>query len=119
MAALSLTTAVKLGRSALRFHGGVGKVMFPRRPDHDRSHDRARARRRADDEAGPRGHEECRDYSGAAAPSPVRSKLAAEPALRTHVLATVASGFAHTREELLEFLDNTLYATQTDDAGRL
>ncbi|MFD1598409.1 ATP-dependent DNA helicase [Halobellus rarus] len=52
-------------------------------------------------------------------PEPVRSKLAAEPALRTHVLATVASGFAHTRAELLEFLDQTLYATQTDDSGRL
>lgn len=50
---------------------------------------------------------------------PVRSKLAAEPALRTHVLATVASGFASTRSGLLEFLDNTLYAAQTDDAGRL
>ncbi|PHQ39855.1 ski2-type helicase [Halorubrum persicum] len=52
-------------------------------------------------------------------PEPVRSKLAAEPALRTHVLATVASGFASTREGLLAFLDNTLYATQTDDEGRL
>ncbi|MFD1685097.1 ATP-dependent DNA helicase [Halobellus litoreus] len=52
-------------------------------------------------------------------PEPVRSKLAAEPALRTHVLATVASGFAHTRSELLEFLDQTLYATQTDESGRL
>ncbi len=52
-------------------------------------------------------------------PEPVRSKLAAEPALRTHVLATVASGFAHTREELLGFLDRTLYATQTDESGRL
>ena len=52
-------------------------------------------------------------------PEPVHSKLAAEPALRTHVLATVASGFAHTREELLEFLDRTLYATQTDESGRL
>jgi len=50
---------------------------------------------------------------------PVRSKLAAEPALRTHVLATVASGFASTRDGLLSFLDNTLYATQTDDEGRL
>ena len=50
---------------------------------------------------------------------PVRSKLAAEPALRTHVLATVASGFAATRDGLLAFLDNTLYATQTDDEGRL
>ncbi|ELZ89704.1 ATP-dependent DNA helicase [Haloferax sulfurifontis] len=52
-------------------------------------------------------------------PEDVRSKLAAEPALRTHLLATVASGFAHTREGLLEFLDQTLYATQTDDPERL
>ncbi|SDX74008.1 ATP-dependent DNA helicase [Halobellus clavatus] len=52
-------------------------------------------------------------------PEPVRSKLAAEPALRTHALATVASGFAHTRAELLEFLGRTLYATQTDDSSRL
>ncbi|WP_363467171.1 ATP-dependent DNA helicase [Halogeometricum borinquense] len=50
---------------------------------------------------------------------PVRSKLAAEPALRTHLLATIASGFAHTREGLLDFLDQTLYATQTDEPGRL
>ena len=54
-----------------------------------------------------------------AEPEPVRSKLAAEPALRTHVLATIASGFAATRDGLLSFLDNTLYATQTDDEGRL
>ncbi|MFB6107162.1 MAG: ATP-dependent DNA helicase [Halobacteriaceae archaeon] len=52
-------------------------------------------------------------------PEPVRSKLAAEPALRTHVLATVATGFARSREALLGFLDDTLYATQTDDPGRL
>lgn len=52
-------------------------------------------------------------------PEPVRSKLAAEPALRTHVLATVASGFAASRSELLAFLDRTLYATQTADPGRL
>ncbi|SFR32333.1 ATP-dependent DNA helicase [Halogeometricum limi] len=50
---------------------------------------------------------------------PVRSKLAAEPALRTHLLATVASGFAHTREGVLDFLGQTLYATQTDEPGRL
>ena len=39
-----------------------------------------------------------------AEPEPVRSKLAAEPALRTHILATVASGFARSREGLLDFL---------------
>ncbi|QLG60919.1 ATP-dependent DNA helicase [Halorarum salinum] len=54
-----------------------------------------------------------------AEPEAVRSKLAAEPALRTHVLATVASGFATSREGLLDFLDRTLYASQTDDDARL
>ncbi|WP_440772412.1 ATP-dependent DNA helicase [Natronorubrum sp. DTA28] len=52
-------------------------------------------------------------------PEAVRSKLAAEPALRTHVLATIASGFARTREGLLEFLEATLYASQSTEAGRL
>ncbi|GAB3690917.1 ATP-dependent DNA helicase [Salinarchaeum chitinilyticum] len=52
-------------------------------------------------------------------PEPVQSKLAAEPALRTHVLATVASGFARSREELLSFLEETLYASQTTEAGRI
>jgi helicase len=52
-------------------------------------------------------------------PEPVRSKLAAEPALRTHVLATVASGFATSRKGVLDFLSGTLYATQTDDDRRL
>ena len=54
-----------------------------------------------------------------AEPEPVRSKLAAEPALRTHVLATVASGFARSRAGVLEFLEGTLYAEQTPDRDRL
>jgi helicase len=52
-------------------------------------------------------------------PEPVRSKLAAEPALRTHVLATIATGFAGSREELLSFLERTLYASQSAEPGRL
>jgi helicase len=52
-------------------------------------------------------------------PEPVRSKLAAEPALRTHVLAAIATGFTTTEDSLHEFLGETLYATQTDDPGRL
>ena len=54
-----------------------------------------------------------------AEPEPVRSKLAAEPALRTHVLATIASSFARTRDELLAFLGETLHASQADDAAQL
>jgi helicase len=52
-------------------------------------------------------------------PEPVQSKLAAEPALRTHLLATVASGFARSRDALLEFLERTLYASHTAEGGRL
>ncbi|GAB7019047.1 ATP-dependent DNA helicase [Halostagnicola bangensis] len=52
-------------------------------------------------------------------PEPVRSKLAAEPALRTHVLATIASGFARTRRGLLEFMQATLYASQSTEGSRL
>ena len=52
-------------------------------------------------------------------PEPVESKLAAEPALRTHTLATVASGFANSRGGLVEFLEQTLYATQTPAPAEL
>jgi helicase len=52
-------------------------------------------------------------------PEPVGSKLAAEPALRTHVLATVATGFARSREGLRSFLEDTLYAIQSDDPSHL
>ena len=54
-----------------------------------------------------------------AEPEPVRSKLAAEPALRTHILATVASGFASSREGLLDFLASTLHATQNAERDQL
>ncbi|MFB6282008.1 MAG: helix-hairpin-helix domain-containing protein, partial [Haloferacaceae archaeon] len=54
-----------------------------------------------------------------AEPEPIRSKLAAQPALRTHLLATVASGFARSRAGLLDFLDRTLYAAQTDGRGEI
>ena len=50
-----------------------------------------------------------------AEPEPVQSKLAAEPAMRTHLLATIASGFADSREGILEFLQETLYASQTNE----
>ncbi|MFB6172037.1 MAG: ATP-dependent DNA helicase, partial [Haloarculaceae archaeon] len=52
-------------------------------------------------------------------PEPVRSKLAAEPAMRTHLLATVASGFAASRTDLLAFLEQTLYAAQSGTGDRL
>ncbi|WP_123536926.1 ATP-dependent DNA helicase [Halosimplex salinum] len=54
-----------------------------------------------------------------AEPEDIESKLAAEPALRTHILATVASGFANSREGLLEFLEQTLHASQNADRVQL
>jgi helicase len=52
-------------------------------------------------------------------PEELRSKLVAEPALRMHVLSTVASGFARSRTALVEFLRETLYAVQEADPNRL
>jgi len=49
-------------------------------------------------------------------PEPVYSKLANRASLRTHVLSTVTSGFASSRDELLDFLDATFYAYQEENA---
>jgi helicase len=51
-------------------------------------------------------------------PEAVTSKLASQDALRTHVLATVANGFATSRGELLDVLEGTFYAAQ-EEAGVL
>jgi len=40
------------------------------------------------------------------------SKLGCENALRTHILSTIATGFARSMEELLEFMGATFYSTQ-------
>jgi helicase len=54
-------------------------------------------------------------YIGAE-PEAINSKLAREDALRTHVLATVASGFADSREGLIDVFGSTFYAHQDPDA---
>jgi len=47
-----------------------------------------------------------------AKPERIWSRLAVESVLRSHVLATVASGFAHSEQGLLDFFRRTLYAHQ-------
>jgi helicase len=47
-------------------------------------------------------------------PEEIFSKLAMEPALRTHLLSTMATGFAKDAEELKRFVDSTFYAHQQD-----
>lgn len=46
-------------------------------------------------------------------PEKISSRLANESALRTHILASIAGGFARSREELLEFLGGTFFAYQS------
>jgi helicase len=47
-----------------------------------------------------------------AKPERIWSKLGIEGTLRTHVLATIASGFAHSERGVFDFFDMTLYAHQ-------
>ncbi|MDY6765636.1 MAG: ATP-dependent DNA helicase [Halobacteria archaeon] len=49
-------------------------------------------------------------------PEAVYSKLANQTALRTHILSTVASGFAGSRSDLLSFLEETFYSYQESEA---
>jgi len=49
-------------------------------------------------------------------PEAVTSKLASQDALRTHVLATIANGFATSRADLLDVLDGTFYAAREESA---
>lgn len=45
------------------------------------------------------------------------SKLGTENALRTHVLSTISTGFARTKEELMDFLEATFFAFQYSNFG--
>ncbi len=45
-------------------------------------------------------------------PERIWSKLATEPALRTHILSSIATNFTETYEELIDFLKETFYAKQ-------
>ncbi len=52
-------------------------------------------------------------------PEPIDSKLAAEPALRTHVNAAIATGFARDIDALERFLAGTFYASQSGSGTHL
>ncbi|MEM2899553.1 MAG: DEAD/DEAH box helicase, partial [Thermoplasmata archaeon] len=47
------------------------------------------------------------------------SKLGTEPALRVHILASVATGYASTYEEILKFIGHTFFAHQQKNTGNL
>ncbi len=56
-----------------------------------------------------------------AEPERITSKLATEPALRTHVLASIAAGYVGDVDGLLDFMGHTFFAYQygTSDVGRV
>ena len=47
-------------------------------------------------------------------PEPINSKLGAENALRSHILALIATNTANTREGIMEFMSRTFFAMQSD-----
>lgn len=47
-----------------------------------------------------------------AEPERIYSKLASEPVLRSHILASIASGYARSMGDLMAIMGNTLYARQ-------
>ncbi len=49
-----------------------------------------------------------------APPESITSKLGTKPSLRTHILASVATGFVASREELDEFIESTFFAVQME-----
>lgn len=49
----------------------------------------------------------------------IYSKLAVEPVLRTYVLSLIASGFASSEEELVEFFSRTFWAHHYKDTAKL
>ena len=53
-----------------------------------------------------------------AAPERIKSKLASEPALRSHVLASIASGYVTSLKSMLDFIGQTFFAYQYE-AGRV
>lgn len=47
-------------------------------------------------------------------PEDIWSKLGVETTLRTHLLSTIATGFAQSREQLFDFIESTFYACQQE-----
>lgn len=62
----------------------------------------------------PRDLQELKEHYLLGEPESIRSKLGSEPALRIHTLATIATGYARDRGELMDFIDRSFFAHQMD-----
>ena len=52
-------------------------------------------------------------------PEDIHSKLAVEPVLRTYLLSLISSGFVKSREDILDFFEDSFWAFQFQDMDRL
>jgi helicase len=106
-------------REVYRFEGGVGQVTIPvleikqmcgraGRPRYDSEGEAVLLARTEEEKDFLMENYLLND------PEEIFSKLGSEPVLRSHVLATVATGTASSRESLMDFMGSTFFAHQTE-----
>jgi len=96
----------------LEFHQMCGRAGRPQYDEYGEAVALARGKREA---------EAIFEHFIRAEPERITSKLATEPALRTHVLASIAAGYVGDEDEMLEFMGRTFFAHQfgTRDVGKV
>ena len=95
----------------LEYHQMAGRAG---RPDFNDEHGEAICIAKNDSEA-----QEILDRFINADPEDIHSKLAVEPVLRTYCLSLIATGFARSKQELIEFFEKTFYGHQYGDMQEL
>ena len=106
-------------RDVYRFEGGVGQVTIPvleikqmcgraGRPRYDSEGEAVLLARTEEEKDFLMENYLLND------PEEIFSKLGSKPVLRSHVLATVATGTASSRESLMDFMGSTFFAHQTE-----
>ena len=116
-AGVNLPARTVVVSSYVRYEPGLGRLEIPiaeykqmagraGRPKYDASGDAVLIAKTFDEQ------EWLMDSYVSAGPERIWSKLAAEKVLRSHTLATIASGFARSEAGLYEFFEKTFYAHQ-------
>lgn len=111
-------------RDAKRYYPGMGSVYIPvldyyqmigrcGRPQYDEFGESVLIARNEQDA------EELTQRFIFGEPEDIRSKLAVEPVLRTHLMALIASEFCKTEDSVLDFFSKTFYAYHYGDASSM
>src|SRR3989338_3989645 len=96
---------------ALEYHQMAGRAG---RPDFNDTHGEAICIASTEKEA-----EDIVEKFINAPPENIYSKLAVEPVLRTYCLSLAATGFAHSKKELVDFFEKTFYGYQFQDMNAI